>query len=188
MKYALRAGLLLVLTSGWLAFTGEAEAGRWVWKFQGVHSGWVYEPDESDYSYPSAPAPAPAPQPGGAVITSAADGRALDAVGGGDKVTVWPMHGAANQRWRLVPAGDGTVFIECAADGRVLDVAMGGTRVIRWPRHGGTKQRWRLVPTGDGHQYIESALDGRVLYVSPQNHLFTWHKKGTPDQKWSVHY
>jgi hypothetical protein len=59
MKNVLQTGLLLALCSTWLANPGEAEAGRWVWRTQGIHSGWYYEPDWSDYSYLSSPATPP---------------------------------------------------------------------------------------------------------------------------------
>jgi hypothetical protein len=39
------AAAVVVLLAG-----ARAEAGHWVWQFQGISSGWVYVPDDSDNS------------------------------------------------------------------------------------------------------------------------------------------
>jgi hypothetical protein len=59
-------------------------------------------------------------------------------------------NGQANQRWRTVPKGDGTVQIVAEHSGRCLDVFQGlqdpGTRVEQHSCHDGPNQRWTVRP------------------------------------------
>ncbi len=84
-------------------------------------------------------------------VIAAHSGKLLDVEGvstaDGARAIQWPANGGRNQRWRLLPTGDG---FEMVADhsGKVLDVegasVADGPPAIQWPAHGGANQRWRL--------------------------------------------
>ncbi len=43
--------LVSIVAVGALAYGGVAQAGHWVWRTRGIHSGWEYVHDASDYSH-----------------------------------------------------------------------------------------------------------------------------------------
>ena len=85
-------------------------------------------------------------------MTAQHSGQALDvnacATNAGGNVQQWPVNGAACQRWRIEPVGDGYHRIVNANSGLVLDVnacsTAAGANVQQWNWLGGDCQRWRF--------------------------------------------
>lgn len=109
-------------------------------------------------------------------IRSKLNGMVIDIRGAstdaGAELITYPQKTAdnANQRWRLVDAGEGAYHITSSLNGDVIDIPGGdtsaGTRLIVWPRNEppSDNQRWTLVPAGDDF-YITSKLHGFVIDI-----------------------
>lgn len=105
------------------------------------------------------------------IFKNAANGKAIDVHGSelkGD-VNLWPVHGEANQLWKLVKVDDkGMYELESKLNnGYVLDVrgnvAENGTELCLWPRNGGVNQRWHLMDNGDGTYTIVSNVNKKLV-------------------------
>lgn len=105
------------------------------------------------------------------IIKNKANDKAIDVHGSelkGD-VNLWPVHGEANQLWRLVKVDErGMYELESAIDsGYVLDVvgnnADNGAELCLWPRNGNVNQRWHLMNNGDGSYTIVSNMNRKLV-------------------------
>lgn len=90
-------------------------------------------------------------------ISVGSDSRLKDGglIGGGNRqITLsWPVTGAENEKWKLIPANDpadGSFYIQSISSGYVMDVKGGSIKkedpVILWHLSGFANQRWVLVP------------------------------------------
>ena len=89
------------------------------------------------------------------LLVSRQSGKCVDVLGAdrsaGAPVTIWPCHGAENQRWTLPPeggAGEVRVYGDMCLD------AYGGAgndfdAIVVWPCHGGANQQWALTEAGE---------------------------------------
>jgi uncharacterized repeat protein (TIGR02543 family) len=76
--------------------------------------------------------------------------------------TLWDSGPAANQRWRLISAGEGYYYLQNVRSELVLDLS--GSRVndgeiTQWGRHGGNNQQWRLIANTNGTYTIVSKVN-----------------------------
>jgi hypothetical protein len=86
------------------------------------------------------------------------DGTCIDVTGASHddnaRVTPYPCHGKANQRFRPTSAGDGTFSLVSIESGKCLDVDHArvddGTPIMQYSCHGGPNQRFKLDVDGDG--------------------------------------
>lgn len=90
-------------------------------------------------------------------LIAVCSGRVLDIAGGGGPGTQliqYPWNGTENQRWRIVPRGDGPVAIHSARrthQGKPLVLDVGGNRpdngvpIVVWTPHGGDNQFFGLA-------------------------------------------
>lgn len=93
---------------------------------------------------------------------------------------------APNQRFRIVPVGNGYYKIELAGTGNVLDVegssVRDGAPILQWPYNGTANQQFIIESVGEGYISIIARHSGRVLDVqgaSPE--------RGAPLIQWSRH-
>lgn len=130
-------------------------------------------------------------------ITARHSGKCLDVSGAssddGAAVIQWSGHGGDNQRWRLVPAGDGYFTITAKHSGKCLDVSGvsrdDGAGIIQWSGWGGDNQKFRLEEAGDGSYRIVAKHSGKCLDVSGAStgdgaRVIQWSSWGGDNQKW----
>jgi hypothetical protein len=81
----------------------------------------------------------------------------------GAHASVWTQHDNANQRFVLVPDGNGYYWITNVQSGMALDVeganGRAGAAIIQWPKHNGDNQKWKLIDLGNLSFNIVSKLD-----------------------------
>lgn len=126
-------------------------------------------------------------------------GLVADVSGGGTAdgtaVVQWPWLGQANQKWVLVPTGDGYYKVRSVAGGRLMEVAGlsradGGTVGI-WSDDSVPQQHWAVTPTGDGAYYLTNRLSGRVLNVDGGSTaagaaVNQWTNNRAPQEQWAI--
>jgi hypothetical protein len=108
----------------------------------------------------------------GYYIVNAASGKVLDDPGGstsyGQVIDQWQLDGGTNQRWNLIPVGNGDFMIQNLASQLVLDNSLStsnGTVIDQWQpeRQPSYNQTWIIQPQPDGNDLIISAYSGQVL-------------------------
>ena len=106
------------------------------------------------------------------------NGDALDDPGGstsyGTIIEQWQLNGGANQRWDLVPVGNGNYFIQNEASQLVLDNSLSninGTVIDQWLSYGGLNQQWQFAQQPDGTVVIVNAYSQKAL-EAPQGFGF----------------
>ena len=127
-------------------------------------------------------------------ITARHSGKCLAVAGGmgslrnGDRVIQWScIEAEDNQKWRIVPVGDGDYQILAKHSGKALDVFGGvvstgnGVAVEQWDYNGGANQKWKLTPVGDGYYQIVAKHSGKSLETAG-GVAATWAGPGT--QQW----
>lgn len=102
----------------------------------------------------------------------------------GVKLTVYAKDNGQDQRFRFIPAGDGSFFI-VSQNGGYLDIAGGrtanGTAALLWKGHRQANQRFRFQHRGDGRWKIFS-ISGRILCLANRSH-----ENGSPVHLWENH-
>jgi hypothetical protein len=119
------------------------------------------------------------------------DGKCLDAAGGssanGTRIILWPCHGGANQRWKVMASG-----LVIGIGGKCLDALGGnsanGTPVILWSCHRGDNQLWEITNNrellGIGNKCLDVSGGGSAN-GSP---IILWTCHGGPNQRWDARY
>jgi hypothetical protein len=109
-------------------------------------------------------------------LVAKSSGLCLDVQGGafaiqdGTPVQQWTCWGGDNQKWNLVPSGQGMYGIVSQSSGKAVDVTGGpsaienGVPLQQWAFWGGSNQLWKLIPIGDAFQLI-AASSGLCLDV-----------------------
>ena len=107
-----------------------------------------------------------------------ADGDALDDPGASPYnfavIDQWQLNGGANQRWDLVPVGNGNYFIQNEASQLVLDNSRStieGSVIDQFQSYGGPNQQWQLDQQPDGTVVIVNAYSQKAL-EAPQGFGF----------------
>lgn len=121
-------------------------------------------------------------------ITSGFNGYAMDDSGpslaNGAAVIQWPVHGGANQRWRLESTGDGYWRVRNVYSNKCMDVSgaslSDGARLIQWDCGSGANQRFRLPDSGRGQ--IIAKHSGKAVDVPGSSRV-----AGTQLIQWSSH-
>jgi ricin-type beta-trefoil lectin protein len=127
---------------------------------------------------PALPPPTPLPV-GTYTISAVHSGSCLDVAGAGtadgDNIHQWtciggPTGGNPNQRWRIVPQGDGSNDVIATHSNKCLDVAGAGTNdganVHQWTCVGGANQRWVFFEVAPGQFTIVAVHSGKCLDVA----------------------
>jgi cell wall-associated NlpC family hydrolase len=125
-------------------------------------------------------------------LRSAASGRCLDAVGGGNAngtpLQLYDCSGAPWQKWIGPPSPNGGDPIRSIGTGRCLDVTGAGispgTRLQTWDCNGGAQQQWIL----DGTQlrvYANMCLDAVGGGTANGTQIQVWPCNGYPQQQWT---
>ena len=90
----------------------------------------------------------------GYYIVNEYSGKVLDDPGAspnnGAVIDQWQLNGGANQRWDLVPVGNGNYEIRNEASGKVLDNGLStseGTKIDQCQPYGGMNQQWQVTLT-----------------------------------------
>ncbi len=134
----------------------------------------------------------------GYYIVNEASGKVLDDPGlsanNGAIIDQWQINGGANQRWDLVPVGNGNYAIENEASHLVLDNSRStsnGTVIDQWQSYGGANQQWQLEKTQtQGVYVISNAYSHKVLdnSISTSNgtKIDQWQPTGGTNQQWSI--
>jgi hypothetical protein len=139
----------------------------------------------------------------GFYIVNEASGKVLDDPGAspnnGAIIDQYQLNGAGNQRWELVPVGNGNYFIQNEASHLVLDNGLStsnGTAIGQWQPYGGLNQQWQVPLTpdpslGNGNYYcsgIVNAYSGMALdnSLSTSNgySIDQWPQYFGPNQEW----
>ncbi|MFJ9721625.1 alpha-L-fucosidase [Streptomyces sp. NPDC101209] len=88
----------------------------------------------------------------------------------GTDVLQWTWHGGSNQKWTLVPTGDGYFTIRGVGSGKLLEVAglsrADGGNVGIWSDANAPQQHWAVTPLGDGYHLLVNRFSGLSLNVS----------------------
>jgi Ricin-type beta-trefoil lectin domain-like len=110
----------------------------------------------------------------GYYIINASSLDALDDPGGSTSnftiIDQWVLNGGANQRWDLVPVGNGNYFIQNEASQFVLDNALStndGSVIYQTQSYGGPNQQWQLVQQPNGTDLIVNAYSQKALEDPP---------------------
>lgn len=103
----------------------------------------------------------------------------------GCRVQLWDRHGLDNQRWDVVPTGDGFFKLRCRASNKVLsahlpDVNRNGCRVVLWDDVNAANQQWRRVAVGGGFFKVVNRMSGLLLSA----HLPNVHRNGCEIVLW----
>ena len=134
----------------------------------------------------------------GYYIVNEASGKVLDDPGAsssnGAHIDQWQLNGGTNQRWDLVPMGNGNYAIENEASHLVLDNSRStsnGTVIDQWQSYGGTNQQWQLEKTQtQGVYVISNAYSHKVLdnSISTSNgtKIDQWQATGGTNQQWTL--
>lgn len=130
-------------------------------------------------------------------ITSVKSGKALDVAGGythdGANVQQWSDNGNAQQKWKVVDAGNGYYKLISVKSGKALDIEGGythdGANVQQWTDNGSSHQRWRIESTGDGYYKLIAECSGKALDVASGAvddgvNVQQWTDNGSSQQKW----
>lgn len=130
-------------------------------------------------------------------ISAKHSGKFLDVSGAsgndGAAVIQWSGNGGDNQKWRLVPAGDGYFSIIARHSGKYLDVSgvsvNDGAGIVQWTGWGGDNQKFSLEDAGDGSYRIIAKHSGKCLDVSGVStdngaRVIQWTNWGGDNQKW----
>jgi hypothetical protein len=134
----------------------------------------------------------------GYYIVNASSGKVLDDPGGstsnGAVIDQWQLNGGANQRWNLIPVGNGDFMIQNLASQLVLDNSLStsnGTVIDQWQpeRQPSYNQLWIIQPQPDGNDLIISAYSGQVLDDSGSSssngtQLIQYPSNGGSNQEW----
>jgi len=134
-------------------------------------------------------------------IVNKHSGKALDVTGWSvfdhANIQQYTFHGGDNQRWRLVPDGDGYYQLVAMHSGKCLDVAgssqENGAKIQLYTCHGGNNQKWALIPDGDGHFEIVAKHTGKCLDVTAWGTadgtaIQQYARHGGANQKWKLEY
>lgn len=113
----------------------------------------------------------------------------------GGNVALFHQNNALNQRFEIIPNGDGTYKIRNVNSGKYLDVANNGTtpgtNVLQWSGKDVDNQKWSFEDAGDGYYYIRSVSSGLYLDVyngqsSDGTNVLVYSKKGGTNQKFRL--
>ena len=112
-------------------------------------------------------------------ITAEHSGKCLAVAGGalsladGDGVIQWEcIASEENQKWEIIPVGDGLYRITARHSRKSLDVRGGvgalgdGVPVQQWDYIGNTNQKWMVIPIGNASYQIIAVHSGKSLDVS----------------------
>lgn len=111
------------------------------------------------------------------------------------KVQQYRAHGGENQRWALLPDGDGHYHLMAMHSGLFLDVAASstddGADIQLFTRHEGPNQKWSLFPDRDGYVEVVAAHSGKCLDVANWSttdgvRVQQYKRHGGDNQKWSL--
>ena len=132
-------------------------------------------------------------------ILNKLSGKALDVTGystaDGAVIQQYSYLGGANQKWSLVPVGNGAYAIMNLLSGKVLDVTRYSTAegavIQQWDYLGAGNQQWTLTPVGGGYFAITNVLSGKVLDVTGYSLtsgavIQQWDYLGGDNQKWQI--
>jgi hypothetical protein len=90
-------------------------------------------------------------------------------------VIQFPCRGTDNQKWLLVPAGDGYFFLIVKHSGQCLDVfgssTLPGADVIQFTCQATTNQQWKQIATDNGYFSLQARHSGQCLSVFDANLL-----------------
>jgi hypothetical protein len=111
-------------------------------------------------------------------ITAKHSGKCLAVAGGenslrnGDRVIQWDCLEEDNQKWQIIPVGEGFYKILAKHSGKGLDVfgglgALGnGAIVEQWDYNGAANQMWSLTRDGEGYYTIIARHSGKSLDIN----------------------
>jgi hypothetical protein len=137
-------------------------------------------------------------------LVAKSSGLCLDVRGGqsamedGLPIQQWDCLGGENQKWNLVPSGQGTYRVVSQLSGKVLDVTGGpsaihnGAPIQQWSFLGGSNELGSLIPSGDAFQMVAASsgfcLDVRGGTPARQNGalLQQWTCLGESNQAWQL--
>lgn len=132
-------------------------------------------------------------------LTNRYSGKALDVQYGskdnGANVLQYTYQGNANQKWYLIPTGDGYYTIKNAYTEKVVDVSAkskdNGGDVIQYQSNGGTNQQWKIEATDNGYYRLINRNSGLALDVSGKTtadngDVIQWEYNGGGNQQWKI--
>lgn len=114
-------------------------------------------------------------------------GKALDvtnaSAANGALLQEWTRSGDPQQRWAIVPLGNGYYKILNTFTHKASDVtgasSSNGAPIQQWDDNGSLQQQWDIIPS-DSHYQIVNRLSGKLLDVTNAST-----SKGTLIQQWS---
>ncbi|MFO0953721.1 MAG: RICIN domain-containing protein [Isosphaeraceae bacterium] len=212
MTYNLRTVILAITGLVWLAQPNVASAGRWVWHFQGINSGWQYEHDASDYSTLSEPPQGTKPRDGAPrdhtnqvlineniyyrITNNTEAGKSLDIVNDArdNKPIMANTGNFTGQMWKFEAVGAGYYRItNNFQPGKSLDIINDNSdsRLIMSKTSNYSGQHWKLSPLGNGTYRILSRWkpDKSLTLTKLKNgEFYMWMYKTTniPGQQWVI--
>jgi hypothetical protein len=108
-------------------------------------------------------------------IVNKVTGQVLDVKGAltdnGTQIFQWPLHGGANQQWKMALQADGKYNIVSRASGKLLDIVgsggncANGVRTELFPFDGTNSQKWNVVRQADGSYKLFNGTCGKPLKV-----------------------
>ncbi|MNW58510.1 Extracellular exo-alpha-L-arabinofuranosidase precursor [compost metagenome] len=113
---------------------------------------------------------------------------------GGATIIQWSDNGAANQQWKLEPAGNGYYTIRNVGSGLLLDVnsgsTQGGASLIQWQANGGYNQQWLPIDVG-GYVVLANRNSGLTVDINQGSmsagaSTIQWEDNGGANQQWSL--
>lgn len=125
----------------------------------------------------------------------------LDAAGAtpkiGANVSIWDGNKGKNQRWKLIPAGNGYYYIQSLADTNfILDAAGSrpgkGSNVSIWKNNKGNNQKWKIDKLANGTYIIRNAANQSLVLdasgSTPRRgaNVSVWSNNGGNNQKWNI--
>ncbi len=126
-------------------------------------------------------------------------GKVLDVQYGskdnGANVLQYTDQGNANQKWYLIPTGDGYYTIKNAYTEKMVDVSGkskdNGGDVIQYQSNGGTNQQWKIEATDNGYYRLINRNSGLALDVSGKStadngDVIQWAYNGGANQQWKI--
>ncbi|MBQ8798463.1 MAG: endo-1,4-beta-xylanase [Lachnospiraceae bacterium] len=132
-------------------------------------------------------------------LTNRNSGKVLDVQYGskdnGANVLQYTDEGNANQKWYLIPTGDGYYTIKNAYTEKLVDVSgkskENGGDVIQYQSNGGTNQQWKIEATDNGYYRLINRNSGLALDVSGKStadngDVIQWAYNGGTNQQWKI--
>lgn len=111
------------------------------------------------------------------------------------KTDIWNMNYGDNQRFDIIPIGNGLYNFAVRHSGMMLDVEGAsldnGAHIIQFPSNSGRNQRWYLVPSTNGSFAIINLLNNKAMDVygmgsAPGTKVISYTYSAQSNQQWLI--